>query len=133
MNTPALHLLSLWADARKVATVEYEPSDDRWSLHYEAAWLARRDSFPLSPALALVPPEPGQAPGAVKRFIANLLPEGRALDIAASTYGVSPSNVFGLINALGEETAGAFRFSLALMSRRRRASQACAGWSPPPS
>jgi serine/threonine-protein kinase HipA len=46
----------------------------------------------------------------VKRFVENLLPEGRALDITATTYRVSKTNIFALIHALGTETTGAFRF-----------------------
>jgi len=106
----AWHSLSLWADDRKVATLGYEPLNDRWSLDYEDAWVRFERAFPLSPALPLAPPAGGYAVGAVKRFVENLLPEGRALDITATTYHVSKSNVFGLINALGTETTGAFRF-----------------------
>ena len=40
----------------------------------------------------------------------TLLPEGRALDITATTYHVSKSNIFTLINELGKETTSAFRF-----------------------
>ena len=105
-----VHELSLWADGQKVALLGYTPMDDRWTLQYTPAWVLREDAFPLSPPLPFAPPEKGYAPGAVKRFVENLLPEGRALDISATTYRVSKSNIFGLINALGAETAGAFRF-----------------------
>lgn len=104
------HELTLWADSRKVATLVYEPSDDRWVLEYAQAWTALSDSYPVSPALPFDAPAPGYAPGAVKRFVENLLPEGRALDISATTYNVSKTNIFGLIYALGIETSGAFRF-----------------------
>jgi hypothetical protein len=46
----------------------------------------------------------------VKRFVENLLPEGRAFDITATTYRVSRSNIYALIRELGTETTGAFRF-----------------------
>ncbi|CAN5915945.1 hypothetical protein BH11PSE8_BH11PSE8_22700 [soil metagenome] len=46
----------------------------------------------------------------MKRFVENLLPEGRALDISATTYRVSKSNIYALIGALGTESTGAFRF-----------------------
>jgi serine/threonine-protein kinase HipA len=104
------HALALWADDQRVATLGYEPLTDRWSLDYEPGWVAAPDSFPLSPPLPLEPPPQGYAAGAVKRFVENLLPEGRALDISATTYHVSKSNIFALINALGAETAGALRF-----------------------
>ncbi|MEP7298832.1 MAG: HipA domain-containing protein [Burkholderiales bacterium] len=105
-----MHSLALWADSRQVATLGYEPLNDRWSLDYDDDWVDTPEAFPLSPALPLVPPLPGYAAGAVKRFVENLLPEGRALDITATTFHVSKSNIFALINALGTETTGAFRF-----------------------
>ena len=73
-------------------------------------WVAAPGAFPLSPALPFQPSADGYAVGAVKRFVENLLPEGRALDITATTYRVSKSNIYALISALGTETTGAFRF-----------------------
>ena len=116
MNTatdaPAVapHALTLWADGQKVATLGYEALNDRWSLDYDAGWVAAPGAFPLSPALPFQPSAGGPAIGAVKRFVENLLPEGRALDITATTYRVSKSNIYALISALGTETTGAFRF-----------------------
>jgi len=106
----AKHLLNLWADGQKVATLGYEALNNRWSLDYDADWVAAPGAFPLSPALPLQPSADGYAVGAVKRFVENLLPEGRALDITATTYRVSKSNIYALISALGTETTGAFRF-----------------------
>ncbi len=106
----APHALKLWADGQKVATLSYEARNDRWSLDYEADWVAAPTAFPLSPALPFQPLAGDQAVGAVKRFVENLLPEGRALDMAATTFRVSKSNIYALIHALGAETTGAFRF-----------------------
>jgi len=106
----APHALTLWADGQKVATLGYEALNDRWSLDYDAEWVAAPGAFPLSPALPFQPSAAGYAVGAVKRFVENLLPEGRALDITATTYRVSKSNIYALISALGTETTGAFRF-----------------------
>ena len=108
--TGSPHALALWADGQEVATLGYEPMNDLWSLDYNVDWVNTPQAFPLSPALRFEPPASGYATGAVKRFVENLLPDGRALDIIASTYRVSKSNVFALINALGAETTGAFRF-----------------------
>lgn len=105
-----VHELALWADDQRVALLGYSAMNDQWTLQYTSEWFRREDAFPLSPPLPFEPPATGYAPGAVKRFVENLLPEGRALDISATTYHVSKSNIFGLINALGAETAGAFRF-----------------------
>ncbi|WP_310389960.1 HipA domain-containing protein [Roseateles sp.] len=108
--TDAAHALILWADDSKVATLSVDALNDRWSLDYDADWVAAPGAFPLSPALPFQPSAEGYAAGAVKRFVENLLPEGRALDIAATTYRVSKSNIYALISALGTETTGAFRF-----------------------
>lgn len=106
----APHTLTLWADGQRVATLGHASLDDHWSLAYDPDWVGRPEAFPLSPALPLQPPAGGYALGAVKRFVENLLPEGRALDIAATTYKVSKSNIYALIHALGNETTGALRF-----------------------
>jgi serine/threonine-protein kinase HipA len=103
------HELWLWADDQKIAALHYDPLEDRWGLRYEPSWVARDEAYPLSPTLALIPPREGYASGSIRRFLENLLPEGRALDIAAQTYRVSRSNVLGLILALGAETAGALQ------------------------
>ena len=105
----ALHSLDLHANGRLVGTVHYEPAQDHWTLIYDSAWTQAPDAFSLSPALPFESPS-GYAPGAVKRFVENLLPEGRALDISATTYNLSKRNIFGLIHALGVETSGALRF-----------------------
>ena len=106
----ATHSLALWANDQRVATLDYEPLNDRWALAYEYDWVHAREAFPLSPPLSLEPPAEGYAVGAVKRFVENLLPEGRALDVTATTYHVSKANIFALINELGKETTGAIRF-----------------------
>lgn len=89
----ALQTLALWAGGQKVVTLGHEPMNDQWSLDYDAAWVARPQAFALSPALPFAQPANGYAVGAVKRFVENLLPEGRALDITATTYRVSKANV----------------------------------------
>lgn len=106
--TLALHV---WADEAQVATIEHDGRDDRWGLSYAEPWVADAKSYPLSPALPLVRPAADYASASIKRFIEHLLPEGRALDVAVAYNGLAKTNVFGLIWALGAETAGALRFT----------------------
>ncbi|MEX8518863.1 MAG: HipA domain-containing protein [Leptothrix sp. (in: b-proteobacteria)] len=105
------HELHLWAHDCKVAVICHDAKDDQWSMVYDGAWAADPHSFPLSPALPIARPEPGYSSSALKRFIEHLLPEGRALDVAVAYNGLTKTNVFGLIRALGAETAGALRFT----------------------
>lgn len=105
------HTLHVWAADAKVATLEHEGRDDRWSLRYAEPWCADAQAYPLSPALPLLQPAADYGSPSIKRFIEHLLPEGRALDVAVAYNGLAKTNVFGLIWALGTETAGALRFS----------------------
>jgi serine/threonine-protein kinase HipA len=104
------HALDVLAEATPMARIEHDPLADNWSLAYAGGWLADPHAFPLSPPLPLRPPEPGHDSRAIKRFIEHLLPEGHALDVAVAANGLSRTNVFGLIRALGAETAGVLRF-----------------------
>lgn len=94
-----------------MAVIEHEGRDDRWSLSYDDAWLRDAQAFPLSPVLPLGSPAQDHPSPAIRRFIEHLLPEGRALDVALAYNGLVKSNVFGLILALGAETAGALSFT----------------------
>jgi serine/threonine-protein kinase HipA len=95
------------ADAR-VGTVDYDSLEERFSFSYVPQWRERSDAYPLSPHLPLAGAPASSS--TVRRFIENLLPEGRALDIVSTTHQVSRNNVFGLIRELGRETAGALSF-----------------------
>lgn len=105
------HELFVWAGDRRLGRIEHDARDDRWALVYDAQWLVSPEAYALAPALPLVPPPTGYASASIKRFIEHLLPEGRAFDVAVAYNGVAKTNVFGLIRALGSETAGALRFT----------------------
>ncbi|MFN6994834.1 MAG: HipA domain-containing protein, partial [Aquincola tertiaricarbonis] len=105
------HALRVWAGDTPIARIEHEGRDDRWSLSYAEPWVAEAYAYPLSPTLPLKRPTDGYASASIKRFIEHLLPEGRALDVAVAYNGLTRTNVFGLIWALGAETAGALRFT----------------------
>lgn len=105
------HTLQVWAGDVRVATIDHEGRDDWWDLRYTETWARDAQSYPLSPALPLARPSAGYASRSIKRFIEHLLPEGRALDVAVEYKGLTRTNTFGLIWALGAETAGAFRFT----------------------
>lgn len=102
--------LAVLAGERPMARIGHVPRDDGWSLAYEAPWLADRQAYPLSPPLPLHPVSGQYDSRSIKRFIEHLLPEGHALDVAIAANGLARSNVFGLIRALGLDTAGVLRF-----------------------
>lgn len=104
------HDLQLWAGDRRMAVITHDATADQWQLQYADDWCTDPQAFPLSPVLPLERPAHAHASASLRRFIEHLLPEGTALDVAARYNGLSRSNVFGLIRALGAETAGALRF-----------------------
>lgn len=102
--------LDVFAGEQLMAHIGHDPQADVWTLDYAPDWRDHPNAYPLSPALPLTPPERGFDSRSIKRFIEHLLPEGHALDVAIAANGLARSNVFGLIRALGAETAGVLRF-----------------------
>lgn len=90
-----------------VGRLRLNPATDELSFQYAVDWATQPDAFQLSPSIHF---DQAASPVKVRRFIQNLLPEGQALDTAATYNNVSKANVFGLIHALGGESAGALRF-----------------------
>lgn len=61
-----------------VGTLGYESLEERFSFEYTEAWRHLRSAYPLSHHIPLAGHPP--ASGTVRRFLENLLPEGRALE-----------------------------------------------------
>lgn len=104
-STHSLHV-STRGDA--VGQLEFQSRDDRYGFAYAPTWQANRQAYYLAPSIPL-----DRAPdnsGSVHRFLENLLPEGRALDIASLVGQISKANTFALIRLLGREPVGAFSF-----------------------
>ncbi len=81
---------------------------EEFAFEYDADWLTRDDSFPIS--LNLPCRRDRWPANRAHPFFANLLPEGRAREAVSRKLGVSPDSDVDLLNALGDDTAGAFRF-----------------------
>ena len=108
MSAASRHQLWVFDAGQRVGTIGYDALEERFSFAYDPSWLATRTAYPLSPHFPLSDGE--VATSTVRRFLENLLPEGRALDIVATTHQVSKNNVFGLVRELGGETSGALSF-----------------------
>lgn len=102
------HFLRVVTNGKAVGKLGFESMQGHYSFQYDEAWREQKDAFSLSPHILHSGGEP--AAGVVHRFLENLLPEGRALEVASIVYQISKSNVYGLIGALGAEPVGAFSF-----------------------
>ncbi len=117
--------LAIWLDQDHVGFLEHHAQTHRFSFEYTPDWLERPDSYPITPHLPLEPEKHQTTEihsAIVRQFFENLLPEGDALDQAARANGLSKSNLIGLMIALGGETAGAIRATLAGENGEARAS-----------
>jgi serine/threonine-protein kinase HipA len=102
--------IDILINGQAVGTLCHDPQLNQFSFIYAGEWLNREDRFALCPQIPLLSfntelPETHSA--AVRRFFENLLPEGQALDDAASAHQASKSNLAAMLLALGRETAGA--------------------------
>lgn len=99
--------LTIDLDRRHIGKIFLEDKSEQYGLEYAPSWLDG-GGFAVSPHL-----KPGECSSeSVKRFLANLLPEGRWLEELSVSSHISRSNVFGLIAAIGAETTGALSFRM---------------------
>jgi serine/threonine-protein kinase HipA len=102
------HTLNVFDSGTQVGIVGYESLDERFSFQYTDEWHRAASSYSISPHIT-INGDPASS-GTVRRFLENLLPEGRALDIVSTTHQVAKNNLFGLIREIGKETSGALSF-----------------------
>jgi serine/threonine-protein kinase HipA len=77
----------------------------RVSFEYDAGWLDMEGSFAISMSLPLA--TGAREDTAAQAFFANLLPEGSVREAVARQLGLSASNDFAMLEAVGGECAGA--------------------------
>ena len=107
--------LDVLMNGELAGTLSYTAQTHRYAFRYSPAWLSRKAPYALGPTLPLEVDEAmteERHSALVRQFFENLLPEGQALDDAASTHRVSKGNLMGLLAALGGETAGALQLRL---------------------
>lgn len=94
--------LVIWVDGLRAA--ELYTGKEGMTLRYTDAWQNNPRGYPFSPHLPLQRESGGAE---VRHFFENLLPEGTALDVAASMHKLSRHDAFGLLAKIGREAAGA--------------------------
>lgn len=109
------HSIEILINGKPIGTLTHDPQLNRFAFGYSEEWVRRHDRFALCPQIPLVPSDtqtPEKHSAAVRQFFENLLPEGQALDDAASAHHVSKSNILAMFMAIGRETAGAISIKL---------------------
>jgi serine/threonine-protein kinase HipA len=106
MNKPVT--LEIFAESQRVGRLDFDAEGERFEFLYAAAWQSNPEAWPISPSFPLHGAAPNS--GSVRRYLENLLPEGRALDVVLSATRLARAIVFGLIRELGRDVAGALSF-----------------------
>lgn len=103
-----MNKLAAWIGNDLVGHLGFDAVRGLFVFDYTPSWQALPYSFSLSPSLPFTRTnEDAIHSRSVRIFFENLLPEGNALDAAATANGLSKNNLFGLVRALGRESAGA--------------------------
>jgi len=97
-------MLGVFFEDRLVGSLDRQP-DGRLAFEYAATWLAGAASFSVSVSLPLAPGR--NIDLAAPAFFANLLPEGQVRQALVRKLGLSESNDFALLKAIGGDCAGA--------------------------
>lgn len=102
---PQFPTINLFAKDKKVGTLIFEqPRVCRFE--YDAHWL--QSGYPISPN---IPFFDSVEPTAIINFIRNLFPEGSAFETLLETEQLSKNNLYGILNTIGQDTAGVLTFS----------------------
>lgn len=100
------HNINIFCNNEEVGIIEIDLNTGNSKLIYNQNWI--KTGFELSPHLKFNKEIHSDT---IKKFISNLLPEANGLDFVSEILQISKANKFALIEAIGNETAGAITFS----------------------
>lgn len=99
--------LLTYLDGIYLGKIILDRQSETYGLEYDETWIGG-GGFPISPHLKFHK----STDDSVRRFLSNLLPEGRWLEELSLSSHISKSNTYGLIAAIGSETTGALTFRI---------------------
>jgi len=97
--------LKITMSDRLVASIWVDRDEETYKFEYSDEWI--ENGFAVSPHLKL---HESSKSGVVRRFLENLIPEGKGLEDITQFAHISKNNTFALIKAIGYDTSGALMF-----------------------
>ena len=97
--------LNVFYKTERVGIIQVDPETGEFAFAYTRAW--REKGFVISPHIPFDRPASSHA---IKHFLDNLLPEGRALDLFSLFFKVTKDNTLAITREIGNETSGALTF-----------------------
>jgi serine/threonine-protein kinase HipA len=104
-NDEAYTLIVKFGD-KAIGKLAQNKNTNLLNLHYNKQW--QLQGFPITPALSLTNQH---SPEVSYNYLDNALPEGEARKLLAQDLGISEKNVYSQIRELGNDLAGAIRFT----------------------
>ena len=97
--------LDITMSDKVVASIWIDKQEETYKFQYSDAWI--KNGFAISPHLPL---NESSKSGIVRRFLENLIPEGKGLEEITQFAHISKNNTFAIIKAIGYDTSGALMF-----------------------
>ena len=97
--------LKITMSGQEVASIWVDKIEETYKFKYSQEWV--NQGFEISPHIKLK--EPSKS-GIVRRFLENLIPEGKGLEDIIKFAHISKNNTFAIIKAIGYDTSGALMF-----------------------
>jgi len=97
--------LKITMSGKVVASIWVDKIEETYKFEYSQQW--KEQGFEISPHIKL---QESSKSGIVRRFLENLIPEGKGLEDITQFAHISKNNTFAIIKAIGYDTSGALMF-----------------------
>jgi len=97
--------LNIYFKEQHVGKLELLENSHEFTFYYTDSW--KKDGFEISPHIRFNTPP---ASGTIKKFLDNLLPEGKGLEVFSLFFQITKNNTLALTRQIGNETSGALSF-----------------------
>ncbi len=97
--------LNIYYKELLVGSLRLDDQSQIFSFEYTQEW--KKEGFEISPHIRFDTPT---ASGTIKKFLDNLLPEGKGLEVFSLFFQITKNNTLALTREIGNETSGALSF-----------------------
>jgi serine/threonine-protein kinase HipA len=97
--------LNVYLKNSQVGVLKFYDESQEFSFSYTSKW--QKDGFEISPHIKF---NTKNSSGSIKKFLDNLLPEGKALEVFSLFFQITKNNTLALTREIGNETSGALSF-----------------------
>ncbi len=97
--------LNVYLKNSKIGSLKFCDESQVFSFVYTNEW--KKEGFEISPYIKF---NSKSSSGSIKKFLDNLLPEGKALEVFSLFFQITKNNTLALTREIGNETSGALSF-----------------------